>query len=117
EPDAWTRHFLGPDPDRGALPDWMPWQPSHAGPPWYRREDILRADAPDIEVLDDAPDGDVRRLRLRLCSPADAYVTVVGFPEDVHVAGLHIDGRAVTELPAAAGFDVASYRPAPEGIE
>ena len=94
ELDAWTGQYLGPEPQRARLPDWAPEHPfGFTQVPWVRRAREVLSDAPDVEVLEESLDGSGHRLRLRLTSPAGAYVTVIEFVGDTRVEDLRVGGR------------------------
>lgn len=114
--DAWTRHYLGDDPDRGPLPDWAPPVSSHAGQPWSRPAAMVRTGGPDARVLEDTVDGGLRRLRILVSVPPDAYATVTQFPQGVPVTALRVDGQLLDDR-TRDGLQLTSYVTAPEGVE
>lgn len=94
QPDDWTRRYLGPAPDQAPLPDWAPEHPfGFTNTPWISQAEDVVGTAPNAEVLEEAVNGNERRLRLRLSSPQGAYVMVIRFAGDADVRDLQVDGR------------------------
>jgi len=92
EPDEFTSRFLGLNPEQANLPDWAPQQPfGFTNTPWVSPAPLLRADAPDAEILSDTLVGEQRRVRLRITNPPGAYVTVIQFREASDIRLLQIN--------------------------
>lgn len=120
ELDEWTRRYLGPAPQRARLPDWAPEQPfgfTHA--PWINRAREVVTSAPEVELLQESLEGSEHRLRLRVTSPAGAYVTVIQFIGGSKVHGLRIGGRPAPRDDAAeeAPARIYYYGAPAEGAE
>jgi hypothetical protein len=100
EPDEWTRHYLGAQPERGPLPDWAP--PGLAGPAnmaWQRAAPLLQAGWPRAELVAESQIEHGRRLRVRLHAPAGAQALVLRFPGTA-ITSLSVDGREAKAEPA-----------------
>jgi hypothetical protein len=120
EPDAWTRQYLGAHADRSAPPAWMPEHLAGSDARiWTQAAELLRDDAPHAELLEQRPGEGGRRMRLRITTPADAYVTLMRFPDGSQPQDLRIDGLAVPPGPGEHGqaLQILAYAVAPEGVE
>lgn len=83
--DAWTAQYLGSSPLRAKLtgfyPDWLPFQfLQHDAP-------LLPLPPPQLDLLDNSLQGDVRSLRLRITSPRHARVVSVEVPDNEVLQG------------------------------
>lgn len=120
EPDEWTRQYLGADARQSAAPAWMP--ETLAGRDaslWMQTAELLRDDAPQAELLEQAPADGGRRMRLRITTPTDAYVTLLRFPDSAQLQALRIDGLAVPPDSDGSGqaLQILAYGVPAEGLE
>lgn len=97
--------------------------------PWLSQE-ALQSDAPassspppKLEALDESPDGEASRLRLRLTSPRQAPMLIITAGPETEVAGAVINGKRVEKGEAGrdaqngAGWGMIYFAPPEEGIE
>lgn len=120
EPDEWTRQYLGDNASRSAAPEWMPAQlAGRDARLWTQPAGLLREDAPQAALLEEAASATGRRLRLRITTPADAYVTLLSFPDGSQLDGLRIDGLEVPPGPDQPGqkLQILYYGASAEGVE
>ena len=121
ETDAYTSRFVGPNRERGSLEDFLPFAPSgllEEAPP-------LPLAAPDVEVLDDTTDGDVRTLRLRVSSLRGARYLSLWLESDdpgnssTPVLSAAVNGELVEEPknPGWGRWAMEYYALPEEGIE
>lgn len=117
-PGPWTGSHLGQTPRRAPLPDWAPSLPASSGDPWLYPAPVLREDAPDAElVAESSTTSGLRHLRLRITSPAHSHATVIGFPADLPVTGLRIDGQPAPEGIASQGLEIVWYGALAQGAK
>jgi hypothetical protein len=115
-PDGWTSQFFKPGAQKMSLAEIFPWA----------RQSCLESDAPvanlqapDVKVLEDRTDGDVRALRLRLSSPRRAPMLLF-YADAGDVSRATLEGKTVIE--GAQGGQKRDLRvsfaaPPPEGLE
>ncbi|MDX6502482.1 MAG: hypothetical protein QOG23_5746 [Blastocatellia bacterium] len=118
-PDAWTSQFLTANRRTGALADYFPGSP----------RSFLQADAPavalvapQVVVLSDARNGEIRTLRLRVSSPRRATVMTINVSAEAQVVGGEVGGRPLLMQPMSGGradspWSLQYYALPPEGIE
>jgi len=99
--DDWTGHYLGVNPRRAALPQFVPfmaWQ--------YLTHDAPAANLPppSVERLAESSDGASRTLRLRITSPRHAPRVYLYGDEAVHVLNASVDGAPIDASQAFAGL-------------
>lgn len=99
--DDWTAHYLGANPRRAALPQFVPFMSwrylTHEAP-------AVKLPPPLIERLDDATDGASRTLRLRVSSPRRAPRVYVYGDEQIRVIEAAVDGTPIDASQAYAGL-------------
>lgn len=120
QPDQFTTQFFGATPQRGTAPEFLP---NSTQPVMKADAPAIEAAAPQVEVLDDTVDGELRRLRLRITSPRQSPTLSIYADPALDVRSVEIEGqRAQTsEIPAILRRDprwMLDYRALPpEGIE
>lgn len=120
KPDEWTSHFLPEDAQPQTLDKLLSWLSQEAlqgeAPP-------SSSPAPNLELLDDSTDGELRRLRLRLTSPRQAPALIINADPETEVIGAVINGRHVEQGVASSGarnevgWGMIYFAPPKEGIE
>jgi len=99
--DDWTAHYLGANPRRAALPQYVPftsWQYlTHEAPAVY-------LPAPLIERIEDRSDGSSRTLRLRVSSPRGAPRIYVYGDERYQVLDADVDSTPIEANKAFVGL-------------
>ncbi len=116
QPDEWTSQFLSGDGHRAALTDYVPWMDTgeflqHAAP-------VAPLPAPEVRVLEDAVEGGVRSLHLRVVSAREAsalYVYVGSEIFDGTVGGKPLVNRA--ESGPDQGWILNYWAPPAEGVD
>ncbi|MDT5261877.1 MAG: hypothetical protein QOC61_881 [Acidobacteriota bacterium] len=126
-PDEWTSQFIGAGATNESLEAIFPWS----------KQTDRKADAPaaalappDVQVLDDRTEGDVRTLRLRLTSPRHAPVLIFYADAGADIRRATIDGKSLLGDAEGAGevqtnadagqqrvLRVSFSAPPPEGLE
>jgi hypothetical protein len=91
-PDAWTSQFLGANPNKGSVADYL--GPS-SGPMLHGEAPTVDLAVPDVALLGDSTRGGVRALRMRVSAPPEADLVVV--EADAQVVGAKIEGKRVSE--------------------
>lgn len=120
--DEWTSQFIKPDAARkGSLAAVFPWtrmQTLEADAPG-----VVTLAAPDVQVLEDRTDGNVRTLRLRLASERRAPMLIFYTGPESGVLRATLNGKAILDGESKAtdgaliGLRVAFAAPPPEGLE
>ncbi len=99
--DDWTAHYLGANPQRAALPQFVPfmsWQYlTHAAP-------SVNLPPPRIEHLDESGDSASRTLRLRITSPRLAPRMYIYGDERIQVLEASVDGAPIEASKAFVGL-------------
>jgi hypothetical protein len=119
-PDEWTRHYLGDAPVRAVLPPWAPARlVGGDGVAWQAPAVVRDFPSPSALLLESAPAGEGRRLRLRIVPAEGSHFEVVGFPGAAGLSGLRIEGREVPMQPAGAGeeFQLVVFAMPPAGMD
>jgi hypothetical protein len=119
-PDEWTSQFVGAGAHGGSLEAIFPWskQPARTA----EAPGVALA-APDVQVLDDRTEGNVRTLRLRLSSPRRAPVLIFYADAEADIRRANIDGKPLLNDAASAGareknqLRVSFSAPPPAGLE
>jgi hypothetical protein len=89
-PDEWTAQFLSPTPQARPLEEFFP---GTSRTYLYAPAPIAELPAPDVKVLDDSLQGNVRMLRLRLTSPRQAPLMSVYAEPAAVIRRVAIDGK------------------------
>jgi len=99
--DDWTAHYLGANPQRAALPQFVPfmsWQYlTHAAP-------AVPLAAPRLDRVEDTVAGAVRTLRLRVTSPRHAPRLYIYGDERAPVLEASVDGVPIDASQAYFGL-------------
>jgi hypothetical protein len=120
--DDWTSQFIKADAMRkGSLADVFPWaraQTLEADAP------VVALPAPDVRVVEDRTDGDVRTLRLRLVSARRAPMLIFYTGPEAFVLRATLGGKTLlgedsktTDGARAGSLRVSFAAPPPEGLE
>lgn len=119
EPDEWTARFLSPHPENRPLPVFFT---STTFPYLQATAPIAQLDAPNVELLDDKSNNDVRTLHLRLTSPRRANVMTLFLDSKVKVLRATVNGKLIDSenTPALNSFTnnwvLRYYGPPAEGV-
>lgn len=116
-PDEWTAQFLSRTPQAGPLEEFFP---GTSRPHLKATAPIADLLAPDLKVLDDSLQGDVRMLRLRLTSPRQAPLISVYTEQGAEIRKVAIDGKQDTvrqSVNAKTPWVIRYYALPAEGIE
>jgi hypothetical protein len=118
-PDEWTRHFLGDDPQRGALPAWAPAAFAGADGVLQQSATVTEMRGTRAELLSATRSGEGRRLRLKIIAPPGNHSTVITFPGGTEIIAVTIDGRSVPADPAwdTPALQLLLFALPEEGIE
>lgn len=119
EPDEWTARFLSSRPENRPLPAFFS---STTVPYLQMTAPIAPLDAPNIELLDDKSNNDVRTLHLRLTSPRRANILTLFLDSNVKVLRATVNGKLIDSdnTPALNSFTnnwvLRYYGPPAEGV-
>lgn len=118
--DDWTRQFFTAQQEHGAMDEFYP----------TTRHPFIKSDAPalplaapQVQVLEDVRNNDVRRLRLRITSPRQAPLMTVYADAKTEVVSASINGKQIKQDEAAmrpgpkAPWGLSYYALPEEGIE
>ncbi|HEV7396497.1 MAG TPA: M20/M25/M40 family metallo-hydrolase [Pyrinomonadaceae bacterium] len=116
-PDEWTAQFISRTPQAGPLEEFFPGTPRN-----YLKAPapVAILQAPDLKVINDSMQGDVRMLRLRLTSPRQAPLISIYAEPGAEIRKVAINGKLETvKQPVNAKIPwVMRYSALPaEGIE
>ncbi|HEX8709305.1 MAG TPA: M28 family metallopeptidase [Pyrinomonadaceae bacterium] len=123
-PDEWTRQFLTTKAERGPLGDFFPLSRRT-----FLKDQAASAqlEAPQVALLDDQTNNDVRSLRFRITSPRQAPVVSIQMDSETEVLGSVVNGKRIDprggqrQQAAAAGgrnpWGLRYYGLPAEGIE
>jgi hypothetical protein len=118
-PDEWTSQFIKPDAaQKGSLATVFPWVRQQTR---EAEASLVALPAPNVRVLEDRTDGDVRTLRLRLASARRAPMMI--FYTESGVLRATLDGKTILDKESKAtdgapgGLRVSFSAPPPEGLE
>ncbi|MGB9181614.1 MAG: M28 family metallopeptidase [Pyrinomonadaceae bacterium] len=118
-PDEWTAQFLGGHSRQGTLAGYIP-----ATSRGFLQSDAPAAPlaAPNVELLSDTTNNDVRTVRLRISSPRQAPVVSLELDPQVQFLGGAINGRRLenrlkTPSTQATPWGLRYYALPSEGIE
>lgn len=89
-PDEWTARFLSPHPENRPLPVFFS---SVTYPYLQMTAPVAPLDAPNVELLDDKSNNDVRTLHFRLTSPRRANVLTFFLDSKVEVLRATVNGK------------------------
>lgn len=89
EPDAWTAQFFASGARRGSINDYVPVRFNLL----YSPAPVAALPAPNIVLLDDRKDNDVRSLKMRITSARGAPTVRVYLDSEVEVLGAVVDGK------------------------
>lgn len=120
EPDEWTSQFFPEDAQQQTLDKLLPWLSYEAlqseAPP-------ITAPPPNLEVIDDSTNGEVRSLRLRVTSPRQAPALIIIADQKTEVVGAVINGRRIEKRETypgtqnEVGWGMIYFAPPKEGVE
>src|SRR5438270_557600 len=119
-PDEWTSQFVPAGAGKESLAAVFPWMPQQAR---GAEAPAAALPAPDVQVLEDRAEGDVRTLRLRLASARRAPMLLFYVEPGADVRRASLDGRALLDEASRAtgdsknGLRVSFAAPPPEGLE
>jgi hypothetical protein len=119
EPDEWTARFLSSRPENRPLPVFFT---STSFPYLHATAPIAPLDAPNVELLDDKSNNDVRTLHLRLTSPRRANVMTLFLDSKVEVLRATVNGKLIDSdnTPVLKSFTdnwiLRYYGPPAEGV-
>jgi Peptidase family M28 len=117
--DEWTSQFLTADARRGGLPEFFA---SASGQYLMGPAPLARLAAPKVELLDDAQEGDARRLRMRVSSPRQAPFISVTIESRAEVLDALVNSKGGGGEADGAGASPGSwgiryFNLQPEGFE
>lgn len=92
-PDEWTAQFFGADARRDVAASIFPWD---AGTVLTNDAPMLDAPAPAAQIVEDATDGWLRRVRLRLTTRRGAPLMLVYTGPETEVHGAQLGGRRLS---------------------
>ncbi|MBC7932657.1 MAG: M20/M25/M40 family metallo-hydrolase, partial [Rubrivivax sp.] len=119
--DEWTSQFIKPDAaQEGSLAAVLPWGRQQTR---EAEASVVALAAPDVRVLEDRTDGDVRTVRLRLASARRAPMLIFYTGPESGVLRATLDGKTLIDedskttdgTPATLRVNFAA--PPPEGLE
>lgn len=119
QPDEWTARFLSPRPENRPLPVFFS---SITTPYLQTTAPVAPLDAPNVELLDDKSNNDVRTLSLRLTSPRQANVLTLFLDSKVKVLRATVNGKLIDSgnTPALKSFTnhwvLRYFGPPAEGV-
>jgi hypothetical protein len=122
-PDEWTRQFLSERAERGPLNDFFPLSSR-----MFLKDQapVAQLEAPQVSVLDDRTDNNVRLLRLRITSPRKAPMVSIQMDSNTEVLSAMVNGKRIEmnsnqRQPSAGGaknlWGLRYYAVPDEGIE
>ena len=119
--DEWTSQLIKPDAtQKGSLTDVFPWvrQPTREA-----EAPAFALPAPDVRVIEDRTDGDVRRLRVRIASARSAPMLFFYTGPESDVRRATLDGKTILDEESKAtdgarsNLRVSFAAPPLEGME
>jgi Peptidase family M28 len=119
QPDEWTARFLSPHPENRPLPVFFS---STTTPYLQMTAPAAPLEPPNVELLDDKSNNDVRTLNLRLTSPRRANVMTLFLDSKVKVLRATVNGKLIDSdnTPALKSFTnnwvLRYYGPPAEGV-
>lgn len=93
-PDSWTQQFFSTGNSRGGLPEYLPLSSRaflQAPAP------VIQLSAPQLELLNDETNNNVRTLRLRVTSPRQAAVVSLTIDPDTQLTGSAVNGKVIKD--------------------
>lgn len=112
-PDEWTSQFLSTEPQRGALTEFIP--DTYKGF-LSKQAPAPSAGSPEIRLLGDRADGNLRTVRMLITSPQTAPVVMLYLESSEEVSAILVDGKRFS--PKGKGqWWLDYYAPSKEGIE
>lgn len=93
-PDSWTQQFFTAGSSRGVLPEYLPLSSRVflQGP-----APVAQLRAPQLELLSDETNNNVRKLRLRVTSPRQATVVSLTIDPDTQLTGSAVNGKVIKD--------------------
>jgi hypothetical protein len=122
-PDEWTKQFLSARAEKGPLNDFFPLSSRVF---LKDQAPVTQLEAPQVALLDDRTENDVRSLRLRITSPRQAPMVSIQMDPNTEVLGAMVNGKRIemnsSQRPLAAGgaknlWGLRYYALPNEGIE
>lgn len=118
--DNWTAQFFTEGLKKGSINDYLP-------TPYNRfsssQAPVASLSAPEVSLLDDNTNNDVRRVRLRITSRREAPFIGVTIESPTDVIGASVNGKHIdnSQMPAPSdpnrAWRLLYYGPPPEGID
>lgn len=120
KPDEWTKGFLGPQPSRKRIDNYLP---------VVRTREFLVAPAqffsltaPEIKVTGDRDSSGFRKLSLQVKTLRQALVLYITVDPKAEILGTTIDGKAVpfpigANRAETSSWSIDCYNPSPKGVE
>ncbi|HKH20953.1 MAG TPA: M20/M25/M40 family metallo-hydrolase [Gammaproteobacteria bacterium] len=114
KPDAYTSQFFSSGARRGSINDYVPVRFNVL----YSPAPLTALPAPNVELLSDSKDNDVRNLKFRVTSPRGAPSVRVYLDSGVEVLKAVVEGKVVDQDGASQKRWGINYQALPlEGIE
>jgi hypothetical protein len=117
KPDIFTSQFLGKNPSRGPIGDYLPGMGER---PFLMNEaPTVNLPPPEVKIISDSNAGDSRRLRMILKSPRRAGIMTVEFDPETEITETAINGKSI-ELSREKSFRrwlFINYALPPDGME
>jgi hypothetical protein len=115
-PDAWTRQFLSSETTTAPLNEIFSKSSSRSFLQSPAANESLPA--PQIELLDDRTQNDVRALRMRVTSPRQATVMSIYLDSAAQVVASSVNGKRIDAPgPGSRDWDLRYYAMPQEGVE
>lgn len=114
-PDAWTKQFLASGVKKAPLTEVF----SNKSTRVFLRSPapVEALAAPQIELLDDRRENDLRVLRMRLTSPRQGTVMSLYLDSPAEVVGSSVNGKRINSKGARNDWELRYYAVPQEGVE